>query len=60
MSEDNSTYLTGKVTGKGKSKIVKIEGQDVTDAILDVLSAVHVAMSANGGKCRKYNDKKGK
>ncbi len=60
MSVDNSEYLAGKATGKGKTKAIKIDGQDVTNAVLDVLAAIHNARTANGGKGRNYTDKKGK
>ena len=58
--QNNSEYIKGKATGKGKGKKVMLDGVNCTDAVLDILSAVHVARSANGGKGRNYTDKKGK
>jgi hypothetical protein len=60
MSVDNSEYLAGKKTGKGSKAVIKIDGVDCTNAVLDILSAVHVARSANDDKGRKYTNQAGK
>lgn len=64
MKADSTEYLSGEVVSKGKGKkavkTIMIDGTDHTEAVLDVISAVHVARTANDGKGRTYTDSKGK